>query len=203
LNEKEKRSILQRQKLPTTFLVIWVVAVILVGGALTSFHQPFQTPAESILALSRAAAPNTWQTVHILSGSCGCSQRVLRHLLDRRPLDGVAEQILLVDGLAGSEQDLPGTAALLEQLQRAGFAVRHLAAKDIPREYGLRGVPLLLVVSPRHHVAYLGGYGSQGDQDLRILTELRSGQEAKVLPVVGCAVGSHLRQQADPFHLKY
>jgi hypothetical protein len=24
-----------------------------------------------------------------------------------------------------------------------------------------------------------------------------------VLPVVGCAVGSHLRQQADPFHLKY
>jgi hypothetical protein len=194
---------MEHRKPPTAFLLLWAGAVILVGGALTSFHQPFQAPAESILALSRPAAPNTWQTVHILSGSCGCSQRVLRHLLERRPLNGVAEQILLVDGLAGSEQDLPGTSTLLDQLQHIGFAVRHIAAQDIPREYGLRGVPLLLVVSPRHQIAYLGGYGTHGDQDLRILSDLRSGHAAKVLPVLGCAVGSHLRQQADPFHLKY
>ena len=119
-------------------LAIWAIVVILVGGALMSYHQPFQLPSRTILSLARQTDTHQWEAVHILSGSCGCSQRVMRHLLARRPVDGVQEQILMVDG---EEFDLPDTRALLASLQLEGFAITHIAAKSVPADVGLHGVP--------------------------------------------------------------
>jgi hypothetical protein len=98
---------------------------------------------------------------------------------------------------------LPGSDALLTKLAQQGFAVFHLAAKDISQDVGLRGVPLLIFASPENKIFYMAGYGSFGDQDTKILQQIRAGQRPKGLPVVGCAVGSQVRSKADPFRLKY
>jgi len=179
---------------------IWALTVILIGSVLTSYHQPFQTPDDSILALVAKPLHPQWRALHVLSASCGCSQRVMQHLLQRRLFDGVAEEILIVDGDA---PDLPGSSTLLASLERAGFSITHIAAKDLPQNTGLHGVPLLVFASPTNHIAYIGGYGSTQDRDAAILEQIRSGQTAKPLAVLGCAIGKGIRRQADPLHLKY
>jgi hypothetical protein len=182
------------------FLTLWAVVVLVVGGVLTSYHQPFLLPDEKILSLARPSAHNQWQAIHIVSGGCVCSQRVMQHLLGRHPVNDVAEQILVVDG---PEPYLPDTDRLFERLQSAGFPLIHLPAKDIPESYGLRGVPLLVIASPQRSIAYLGGYGPRGDQDIQILQLIRSGHLPKSLPILGCAIGQRVRHQVDPFGLKY
>ena len=115
-------------------------------------------------------------------------------------MNGLVEQVVLVDG---AEPYLPESAGLIAQLQQADFSVRHIAAGDLPREYGIRGVPLLLVTSPARQMAYLGGYGPGGDQDVGVVSRLESGARPGTLPILGCAVGRRVRAQADPFGWKY
>jgi hypothetical protein len=200
MHAESTSEIMKPKYLVSLFLSLWAGVVLVVGGVLTSYHQPFLTPDEKILSLARPSAHNQWQVIHIVSGGCVCSQRVMQHLLERHPVNDVAEQILVVDGPAPY---LPDTDRLLERLQSAGFPLIHLAAKDIPESYGLRGVPLLIIVSPQRSIAYLGGYGPRGDQDIQTLQLIRSGRPPTALPILGCAIGQRLRRQADPFGLKY
>ena len=181
-------------------LACWSVAVVLMGGILTSYHQPFQSPDATVLTLVSSPGQGKWRTVHVLSGSCGCSQKVMLHLLERHPLGDTAEQILVVDD---GEDYLPESSELLARLVDQGFRVTHIATKDIPKHVGLVGVPLLIVVSPGNRIAYMGGYGRAGDQDVEVLRQIQSGHNSEHLPVVGCAVGSRTRREADPFALKY
>jgi hypothetical protein len=120
--------------------------------------------------------------------------------LIRHRLDGVSEQIVLVDG---PEDYLPGSAALALALEAEGFKVSHIAAKDIPEDSGLKGVPLLVFSSPDRKVAYIGGYGATGDGDKVIYEQIRQGAKPRTLPVRGCAIGDRIRRKADPFRLKY
>jgi hypothetical protein len=178
----------------------WALAVVFIGGVLTSYHQPFRTPDEKILSLVKDPGRGRWRALHVLSGSCGCSQKVMAHLLKRHLFDGLVEQVLVIDG---GEAYLPGSDALLTKLAQQGFAVFHLAANDISQDIGLRGVPLLIFASPENKILYMAGYGSLEDQDTKILQQIRAGQRPKGLPVLGCAVGSRVRSKADPFRLKY
>lgn len=191
---------MKSRKSVVCLLSIWAIAVILVGGALMSYHQPFQLPSPTILSLAKQTDIHQWEAVHVLSGSCGCSQRVMRHLLERHPSDGIQEQILMVDS---EEPELPETGTLLARLRLEGFPVTHIAAINIPADIGLNGLPLLVLASPEKKVAYLGGYGTRGDQDGRIFRQIRSGETPQTLAVIGCAVGSRLRRKVDPLHLKY
>jgi hypothetical protein len=182
------------------FLALWTIATIVIGSALTSYHLPFRLPSRTILSLVAPTDINQWEAVHILSGSCGCSQRVMRHLLQRRPLDRIREQILMIGGEA---PDLPDTADLPARLRLEGYSLTRIAATDIPAEIGLHGLPLLVVASPNKKIAYLGGYGPRGDQDIRIFKQVQSGEVPETFSVLGCAVGATLRRKADPLHLKY
>jgi hypothetical protein len=181
-------------------MAAWGSAVILIGGVLTSYHQPFQTPAEGILALAPHTNRHGWRAIHILSGSCACSQRVMRHILARSPFDEMEEEILMIDG---QEYYRPESSGLLESLDRKGFPVTHVSAKDISPDIGLRGVPLLIFAAPNGKIVYMGGYGTAGDQDSAILRQVRSGRATRPLAVLGCAIGSRTRRDADPFRLKY
>jgi hypothetical protein len=175
-------------------------AVVLAGGILTSYHQPFRAADGKLLELAQVSSPGRWHAVHLLAGGCGCSQRVMTHLLERGVAAGVTEEVVVVDG---PEPYLAGSATLLEQLKTRGFNVSHRAVAEIAPEMGLRGVPLLLVADPDRKVRYMGGYGSRGDQAGPILTALEQGREVRVEALIGCAVGSQLRHKADPFALKY
>jgi hypothetical protein len=177
----------------------WACAAVLAGSVLMSFHQPFRTPGERIMSLAQGRDDGSWRMLHLVSGGCGCSQRVMRHLLERGAIAGVEEEVLAVDG---GEPYLAGSAALLEKLSQAGFLVNHVAASAIPADTGLNGVPLLAVASPGRQTVYVGGYGSGGDQDGVILRELMAGRKAEPFAAIGCAVGSRLRRAVDPFQLK-
>lgn len=193
-------------KLIRAFAFFWMACSIAFGSLLMSYHQPFRAPeGTGILALAPPPDPYNpqWRAIHILSGSCACSQRVMAHLAERGALPGISEQILLIDITDGPDLYLPGSRALIARLQRSGFPVHHLRSSDIPPTSGLRGVPLLLLANLEGRVAYLGGYGPQGDQDTHLLADLRSGTSATPLPVLGCAIGAHLRRTLDPLHLKY
>jgi hypothetical protein len=181
-------------------LAVWTAAVMLAGTILMSFHQPMREPQAKILTLARGEARGQWRAVHFLSGSCGCSQRVMKHLLARGRFTGVAEEIVLVDG---GEYYLDGSPELAGRLKQAGFVVTHVRTEAIPADTELHGVPVLVVARPDGHILYMGGYGSNGDQDGRILDDARSGRTVKRLAIVGCAVGERARAAADPFGMKY
>jgi hypothetical protein len=124
----------------------------------------------------------------------------MRHLLARPELAGVNEQIVMIDG---SLPYLKDSQALLTRLAAAHFLVRHIAEQDVPLDSGLRGVPLLLFVSPQHQIAYMGGYGAASDQDETIFHQVSAGLKPTPLPMIGCAVGTRLQRRLDPLHLKY
>jgi hypothetical protein len=189
-----------RQSKIRMLFAAWTVAVIVLGGVFTSYHQPLRTPSDQILSIAPKPAAPGWRAVHFLSASCGCSQRVMRHILSRPQFDGFTEQLVLVDD---HEAPLPDSDDLIQQLRARGFASRRVEVRDIPEGVGLRGVPLLVVASPEGHIAYIGGYGNHSDQDANIMQKVRSGAVASALPIVGCAVGRSLRSRVDPFHLKY
>jgi hypothetical protein len=179
---------------------IWFAAVIVLGGILTSYHQPFQSPDKNVLELAGPPIASGWRAIHILSAGCGCSLRVMQHLLARPPLDGATEQIVLIDGNGPS---LAGSEELLKRLKAKGFRITHRLAKDIPPALGLRGVPLLVVATPENKLVYSGGYGSHEDQDVQVFRQVRTGLSTASIPVLGCAIGSQLRRSADPFRFKY
>ncbi len=186
-------------------LALWAAAALLAGGMLTSFHQPFAGPWARVAGLAGSGMQASgreagWGVVHVLSGSCACSQRVMRHLLERRQTDGVMEEVVLVDD---GEAYLAGSAELIERMRDAGFAVSRRTAAELVGEYGVRGVPLLLVISPGRKLAYAGGYGERSDADTGIVERLRAGKQADALPILGCATGHALRAASDPFGWKY
>lgn len=159
-----------------------------------SFHQPFNQP--SATSVSIAAGPNGgWRAVHVLSATCGCSARVMRHLAERGPLPGVSEQVVLVDA--------PHDYTPARDLARRGFSIRESGAENLTGAYGVRGVPLLEFVSPDGRVAWRGGYGAGAYRDAEVWSRLRSGQAPPTLAVYGCAVGERLKRRSDPFSLKY
>jgi hypothetical protein len=179
---------------------LWAIVAVFLGSVLMSYHQPFVQPSDGVLSLAGPGDGVHWRAVHLLSGSCGCSQTVMKHLLQRGPFREVAEQVIVVDG---AEAYLPGSAALLGALQTRGFAVRHLSTRDVTAEAGLRGVPLLVYATPEGRPAYVGGYGAPANGDEEIYREVRAGAKPSPRPLLGCAVGAALRHAVDPLGLKY
>jgi len=177
----------------------WATLTVLAGSILTSFHQPFEAPTAAILKLAERDANKT-RAVHILAASCGCSQRVMQHLTERRPIPALDEQVLILDGPA---PDLPHTDALVAGLTRAGFAVHRLPSASIPPEAALRGVPLLIFAAPDDTILYMGGYGPAFDQDTAIYAQLQQKHAVQPLAAIGCAISKALQRQVDPLHLKY
>lgn len=181
-------------------LLAWSVGAMVLGAATHALHQPFNTPDATRLANKLHLSTNDPQVIHILSTSCGCSKKVMTHLLQRHPIPGVKELVLIVDDTSPS---LEGTPSLLAGLQDEGFTLEHKPVEDVARNMGLHGVPLMIVMSKSHVLQYEGGYGRHYDDDSRIIAETSRGLNARSLPAVGCAVGAHLKRLADPLHLKY
>ena len=182
-----------------SLLALWGMGVVFAGAVLTSQHQPFRVADKIPLALFRHSASGHWRVIHVLSGSCGCSQKIMAHLALRRPLRDFEEEVTVVDD---GIPYLPDSDRLLVLLQRDEFPVRHIRLEDLPRGAGLNGVPMLVVASPSGQIAYAGGYGTP-ENDVKLLHSVRTGRRPELLPVIGCAVGRALQRKVDPFRLKY
>jgi hypothetical protein len=181
------------RKLSILILVVWAAVSIVAGSVLTSFHQPFALPSETVASLATGPR-HGWRVLHLIAAGCGCSRKVSAYLTARPPLDGIAEEVLFIGP--------PAEFSDHDALAARGFRVRTVGPEAL-QPFGLKGVPLLIFISPQDEVTYIGGYGVGSYKDASIWSQLQAGTVPPSLPVFGCAVGRGLKREVDPLFWKY
>jgi hypothetical protein len=181
------------RKVQILILVVWAAVSIVAGSVLTSFHQPFALPARSIVSLA-GGPKGGWRALHLIAAGCGCSEKVSAYLAGRPPLNGIAEEVLFI----GAPTEFAGRDALAAR----GFRVTTIRPQDL-QSFGVKGVPLLIFISPKDEVVYMGGYGAGSYMDASIWSRLQAGIVVSPLPILGCAVGRGLKRELDPLSWKY
>lgn len=133
---------------------------------------------------------------HFLYGDCPCSRRVLRTIVDRDPVHGVSERIVLI----GDDPELKSKAIA------RGFEVETVTPDELKDRYGVDAAPLLLVANSNGLIQYSGGYTSRKQgldvSDVSIIHHIVNGQTVEELPLYGCAVSDTLKSIIDPLGLK-
>ncbi len=183
-----------------TIFVLTLTLSAVIGAALGLLHVPFRAEISTVSHFVDATTPaiQFWKAVHLLSTNCPCSRKVSAHLLQRGPLPGLQEYVVL----AGSD------AALAQHLTQAGFHVQTRSVDEIANKFHVPGAPWFILVSPAQKIFYAGGYSvHQGAgkeyEDQQIWQSAISGLPSKTLPVYGCALGRRLQRKIDPLQLKY
>jgi hypothetical protein len=179
-------------------LGIWTVTVVLVGGTLMVQHvvaMPAPT-AERVAAGVPAwvdGAPHT--VVHVVPDRCSCTHQLLDHLVQRGPLPGLREVVVLSGPLPAREP----------AMRQAGFDVQVRSPPELADTAGIRAGPLLVHLDGRGQVDWSGGYYATPalvrPRDLSVLAELARGGLPAPVPVFGCAIDPMLRDQLDPIGL--
>jgi hypothetical protein len=193
-------------------LGVWGVGILVVGASLMAGHLvslPVPRVTDSRLRASLAAGPGValgqWSAHHVLYQGCGCSQRVLAHLLKRHARPGLVETVVYVRDPAAS--DTTEQASASAEAPRAGFGFETSTPTELEHRYAVESAPFLLIADGAGQVRYAGGYtarsGSQQIEDTEILDGLQAGRPVGTLPVFGCAVSSRVQQAIDPLGLKY
>jgi len=195
-------------------LGVWGVGILVVGASLMAGHLvslPVPRATDSRLRASLAAGPGValgevrWSAHHVLYQGCGCSQRVLSHLLERRARTDLVETVVYVRDPA--TPDTTEQAAASVEALHAGFGFEPSTPAELERRYAVESAPFLLIADGAGQVLYAGGYtersGSQQLKDTDIIDGLEAGRPMGALPVFGCAVSSRVQQAIDPLGLKY
>ena len=190
-------------------IAAWAVICVLIGASLLIDHlislpEPAAADPTFQQALARqrpADARGHWWVVHVIADGCGCSRRVLDHLIaGHRPGD-LVERVVFVT------QHPRDAAPTLAELALAGFTVDVVEPEALVARYGVEAAPLLIAVDPGGTLRYAGGYTRRKQaadiRDLDILAALRRGEPVEPLPAFGCAVGAHLRSKLDPLGIRY
>lgn len=183
-------------------LAAWAVLVTVISGSLLASHLlTLPAPAIEDAALTAGVAGSrgdttSWTLLHALSTECGCSERVINHLLASDRPAGVEETLLIV----GPPGDLAERAAA------HGLRFVNLTAEELAAKYSIQAVPLLVIADPSGAVRYSGGYTTRkrgpNIQDVEILASLRGGDGVAPLPLFGCPVSLALRDSLNPIGLR-
>src|ERR1700679_2328522 len=94
-------------------------------------HAPWGADEHKIERLNRYGPPHTWKAVHVVMTGCPCSALVMKHLLERAPLPGAHEIVLLL----GSDQERS------DALRRRGFDVETSSPDQSAADFGIYGAP--------------------------------------------------------------
>jgi hypothetical protein len=201
-----KRKMLRR----LTGLTFWVwsvgaavVCAYLLAGHLLAMPTPVRAARNGVLSNAltelRKPGPRGRLAVHVLLGSCGCSKRVLAHLVDRGVAAGYDEHVMIVDATEQQASDAV-------RLRLRGFVVTKVSSDELATRYSIESAPLLVVLDATDGVAYLGGYGDRKQaidlRDVEILDRIRERTPVAALPTFGCAVSARLRRAIDPLGLR-
>ena len=200
-----------RRVLGVAMLSIWAVAVLVVGAGLMAPHVialPVPALNDGRLALALRTLPGAtsgrWTALHVLYERCGCSSRVLAHLMARRARADLNEQMLFV---RDSPQADPGVEDTAVRARGAGFGFASVTPAELAQRYQIEAVPLLVVADAAGRIRYSGGYTEKCDavevDDVPIIDGVRSGRTVYARPVFGCAVSSRMQEAIDPLRLKY
>ena len=179
-------------------LPLWAFGMVIAGAALMVDHWVglIVSPGDGRAVVSLAGAPaHRWTVAHVLYAACPCSRRVVTHLIERRPIDGVTEVVLVVGHLRAEPA-----------LRDAGFSVVNVDVDDLAR-LGIDAAPAFVVVDGDGAVRHAGGYTAHKQgldyADVEAVDALRNGDVVTALPVLGCAMTRELQRALDPLLLKY
>jgi len=184
-------------------LGLWAAAMLLIGSYLLAPHLvALPAPGEidpglraGIARVLRETEPGRWLALHVLYDSCGCSERVLQHLVGRKALPDVSERVVYVGAQGGPRGPLLG----------AGFSYEQLDAEGLRSRYHVEAAPLLIVADGGGRVRYVGGYTARKRgpeiRDVDIVRRVQGGEAVAPLPVFGCAVSAALRSALDPLRV--
>ena len=179
-------------------LPIWALSMVLAGAALMVDHWVglIVSPVDGHAVVALARAPSGRFTVaHVMYAACPCSRRIVAHLVERGPIEGVTEVVFVV-GRLRAEPALLG----------AGFSVVTVDVEALAR-LGIDAAPSFVVVDSNGEVRHAGGYTSHKQgldyQDVAAVDALRNGDVVTALPVLGCAMTRELQRALDPLLLKY
>ena len=183
-------------------IVAWL-ALAMVGiaslGVSHTAPMPKPTPEQKLTAalLGLRERPRTPFLVHVIYAHCSCTERLFRHLVERRALPGLDETILFV----GEDE------AKRARARKAGFRFATVTQAELSTRYGLEVAPVLFAFTRDGRLAYAGGYFDRPAAvtalDERIVTDVQRGVAAEPLPVYGCAVSPALQKSVDPLGIVY
>jgi len=187
-----------------TVLSVWAPLAFVAIGTLAVGHWWTLPKPDAKDPLVGAAIHERWQGssrrwvgVHVLFSMCKCSERILHHLAERRPLPDMTEAVVLV-----------GANDEFERMIRAtGYELEVLTPSQLAQNYHVQSAPMFALMDPSGVLRYLGGYTErkQGPviQDVTIVERLRSERPVAELPLFGCAVSRSLQALLDPLGIKY
>ena len=151
---------------------------------------------QAVHALRAPGDSGRWTVVHALYSKCRCSQRILTHLFDRRPLAGTTEVIVLVGSHAEYEREA----------RQSGFRLDVISPEEFSKKYHFEAAPLFAVSDPNGSLRYVGGYTDRKQslavRDVEIIRALQAHGSPRELPLFGCAVSRSLQALIDPLGIK-
>ena len=170
------------------------------GRHLLTLPVPSHTDAALGQAIAEVRSPSEqgkWFAMHVMYAECGCSQRVLGHLLSRTPVENVVERIVFV---GKNDEELEHKARAL------GYGFDSVTPDELAARYHVESAPLLVVADPKGKVKYVGGYTdrkqSPAIRDAEILARLVRGTNVTPLPAFGCAVSEKLQAAVNPLGIR-
>ena len=168
-------------------LLIWAVSLTIylslkTGGHLLSFHQPDDlTKLLETLEEVGHGMQGEFHAYHFVYEQCSCANALLSALNDRGVYPGWQESIIF----GGTKSDKT------EALEGLGFHLIYMEPKQIERDFGVKAVPLLLVVK-EGAVSYIGGYydrpANYQSLDRDIFARIINEETVESLPLYGCAL---------------
>ncbi len=187
-----------------TVLCVWAPLAFVAIGTLGVGHWWSLPKPDSKDPLVSAAirdqwqiSPGRWVGVHVLYSMCKCSERIVHHLVERRPMPGMAEVVVLV----GANEELE------RMIREGGYQLEVLAPSQLSEKYHIQSAPMLAVMDPSSVLRYLGGYTERKQglmiADATIIDRLRTERPVVELPLFGCAVSRSLQAMLDPLGIKY
>lgn len=190
-------------------LVLWgmlsaIVCSYLLGAHLLTLPSPTRDDAKLAAKFAETRSPEEngkWRVAHVLYAKCGCSRKVLEHLMSRGAIATLSERIDFV-----ADHESPETLALAKRAADAGFRFELVPSGRLEARYDTEAVPLMVVADGTNKLRYVGGYTDRKQgavlHDLEIIERLERGDSVRPLPVFGCPVSESLRRDVDPLRLR-
>lgn len=192
-----------RSRAVWALLAVWLVGMSGVTATFMMGHwvtMPRPTTGDPGLASAVGALRSPgdqWLAVHVMYADCGCSRRVLDHILSSARPPGVADKVVMVGHVAEFER----------RAREQGIGVDVIDAGELASKYHLDAAPILVVVDPEGAIRYLGGYTERKQgleiEDVEIIGALMDGRREAERPLFGCAASERLQGILDPLGIKY
>lgn len=160
-------------------------------------HQLSLNPSKNS-KLSELVDQSEWTKLHFVNPECGCSERVVKSLLNRRPSKDVTEKVFI----------LGNNEVWKKSLADKGYVTVMDSMDHYAEKYSISAVPQLVILNQKQEIFYAGGYSSKrgpaGEiEDIEIFKEATSSKEVKERPIYGCVNGKENQNKSDLIGAKY